>query len=56
MKVIRLEPQGYCNGVKNALATAYNALASSSYPRPIYLLGSIIHNQIVINDSPEPFF
>lgn len=50
MKVIRLEPQGYCNGVKNALATAYNALASSSYPRPIYLLGSIIHNQIVIND------
>lgn len=50
MKIIRLEPQGYCNGVKNALKVVQDILNSSIYPRPIYLLGSIIHNKFVIEE------
>ncbi|MDE7106071.1 MAG: 4-hydroxy-3-methylbut-2-enyl diphosphate reductase [Anaeroplasmataceae bacterium] len=50
MIINRLTPQGYCSGVKNALNIAYEALSSSTYPKPIYLLGSIIHNQRVIED------
>lgn len=50
MIINKLTPQGYCSGVKNALYIAYTALSSSTYPKPIYLLGSIIHNQRVIED------
>lgn len=53
MKINKLTPQGYCSGVKNALQIAYEVLSSSTYPRPIYLLGSIIHNQNVIADLKE---
>ena len=53
MKINKLTPQGYCSGVKNALKIAYEVLSSSNYPRPIYLLGSIIHNQNVILDLKE---
>ncbi len=50
MIINRIEPQGYCGGVKKALEEVYKALNSASIPRPIYLLGSIIHNQHVIED------
>ena len=53
MIINKLTPQGYCSGVKNALKIAYEVLSSSNYPRPIYLLGSIIHNQNVIADLKE---
>ncbi|MCM1130526.1 MAG: 4-hydroxy-3-methylbut-2-enyl diphosphate reductase [Roseburia sp.] len=53
MKINKLTPQGYCSGVKNALKIAYEVLSSPNYPRPIYLLGSIIHNQNVISDLKE---
>lgn len=53
MKIIRLEPQGYCSGVKNALTMAYQAMENLDLPRPIYLLGSIIHNKTVIEDFKE---
>ncbi|MDE6661063.1 MAG: 4-hydroxy-3-methylbut-2-enyl diphosphate reductase [Anaeroplasmataceae bacterium] len=53
MIINKLTPQGYCSGVKNALKIAYEVLSSPSYPRPIYLLGSIIHNQNVIADLKE---
>ncbi|MDE6241653.1 MAG: 4-hydroxy-3-methylbut-2-enyl diphosphate reductase [Anaeroplasmataceae bacterium] len=53
MKINKLTPQGYCSGVKNALKIAYEVLTSPTYPRPIYLLGSIIHNQNVIEDLKE---
>lgn len=45
MKVIVLTPHGYCNGVKRALNIAKMALKDESTPRPIYLLGNIIHNK-----------
>lgn len=48
MKINKIEPRGYCQGVKNALAMAQNVLKDSSYPQPIYFLGSIIHNHEVV--------
>ncbi len=50
MKINKLSPQGYCGGVKNALNIAYKTLKDENCPKPIYLLGSIIHNKNVIED------
>lgn len=49
MKINLLKPQGYCKGVSNALKKLDEALLDKTLPRPIYLLGEIIHNDYVIN-------
>lgn len=45
MHVIDLTPRGYCHGVMNALAIVKKVIKTPSYPRPIYILGHIVHNQ-----------
>lgn len=50
MKINIITPQGYCGGVKNALNIVYKSIDDTSIPKPIYLLGSIIHNHHVIDD------
>lgn len=45
MHVIDLRPRGYCHGVLNALAIVKKVLKTPSYPRPIYVLGQIVHNK-----------
>lgn len=45
MKVIDLTPRGYCHGVLNAMAMVKKVIKTPSYPRPIYVLGQIVHNQ-----------
>ena len=45
MKVIDLTPRGYCHGVLNALAMVKKVIKTESYPRPIYVLGQIVHNE-----------
>ncbi|MBE0701380.1 MAG: 4-hydroxy-3-methylbut-2-enyl diphosphate reductase [Acholeplasmataceae bacterium] len=45
MKVIDLTPRGYCHGVLNALAIVKKVIRDESYPRPIYVLGQIVHNK-----------
>lgn len=52
-KVIKLEPQGFCGGVRNALNIAYKTLENDSTLKPIYLLGNLIHNSFVIKDLNE---
>lgn len=47
MIINRIEPQGYCQGVINALKIINEALKDNN---KIYSLGSIIHNAHVIND------
>ncbi len=44
MNVIDLTPRGYCHGVLNALAMVKKVIRTESYPRPIYILGQIVHN------------
>ena len=49
MKINKINPQGYCGGVTRALKIMDKALADPLLPRPIYCLGSVIHNSHVID-------
>ncbi|NGP43537.1 4-hydroxy-3-methylbut-2-enyl diphosphate reductase [Bacillaceae bacterium SIJ1] len=44
MKVIKIAPRGYCYGVVDAMVIAKNAAMDKTLPRPIYILGMIVHN------------
>lgn len=47
MKVLKITPRGYCYGVVDAMIIARNAAMDTSLPRPIYILGMIVHNKHV---------
>lgn len=47
MTISKLNPHGYCGGVTNALNKAKNALGNPNTKKPIYMIGKIIHNDIV---------
>ncbi|ASS91939.1 4-hydroxy-3-methylbut-2-enyl diphosphate reductase [Aeribacillus pallidus] len=47
MEVIKISPRGYCYGVVDAMVIAKNAAMDKSLPRPIYILGMIVHNKHV---------
>lgn len=47
MNVIKISPRGYCYGVVDAMVIAQNAAMDKSLPRPIYILGMIVHNKHV---------
>ncbi|HHW36910.1 MAG TPA: 4-hydroxy-3-methylbut-2-enyl diphosphate reductase [Bacillales bacterium] len=47
MEVLKIAPRGYCYGVVDAMVIAQNAALDKSLPRPIYILGMIVHNQHV---------
>lgn len=45
MKVIDLRPRGYCHGVVRALQMVKKVIQDETYPRPIHILGLIVHNK-----------
>lgn len=47
MEVIKIAPRGYCYGVVDAMVIAQNAVRDPNLPRPIYILGMIVHNSHV---------
>lgn len=47
MKVIKVTPRGYCYGVVDAMVIARNAAMDPTLPRPIYILGMLVHNSHV---------
>ena len=47
MKVLKITPRGYCYGVVDAMIIARNAALDKTLPRPIYILGMIVHNKHV---------
>lgn len=49
MEIINISPRGYCYGVVDAMIIARNASLDESLPRPIYILGMIVHNEHVTN-------
>lgn len=53
MKVIRISPRGYCYGVVDAMVLARQAAKDPSLPRPIYILGMIVHNKHVTDAFEE---
>ncbi len=48
MKVIKIAPRGYCYGVVDAMTLATQAARQKDLPRPIYILGMIVHNAYVV--------
>lgn len=53
MHVIKISPRGYCYGVVDAMVIARNAALDKSLPRPIYILGMIVHNKHVTDAFEE---
>ncbi|MHB1681641.1 MAG: 4-hydroxy-3-methylbut-2-enyl diphosphate reductase [Bacilli bacterium] len=48
MKVIKIAPRGYCYGVVDAMVLASQVAKRTDLPRPVYILGMIVHNQFVV--------
>ncbi|GAJ99121.1 4-hydroxy-3-methylbut-2-enyl diphosphate reductase [Geomicrobium sp. JCM 19055] len=53
MEVMKITPRGYCYGVVDAMVIARQAANDKSLPRPIYILGMIVHNQHVTDAFEE---
>jgi 4-hydroxy-3-methylbut-2-enyl diphosphate reductase len=53
MEVIKISPRGYCYGVVDAMVLAKQAAANLNLPRPIYILGMIVHNKHVVDAFNE---
>src|SRR5581483_8713168 len=45
MRVIKISPRGYCYGVVDAIQMAKRVARDPGVPRPIYVLGQIVHNR-----------
>jgi 4-hydroxy-3-methylbut-2-enyl diphosphate reductase len=50
MEVIRVTPRGYCYGVVDAMEMARKAARDPSLPRPIYIVGQIVHNRFAVEE------
>ncbi|WP_282937071.1 4-hydroxy-3-methylbut-2-enyl diphosphate reductase [Paenibacillus sp. RC67] len=47
MDVMKITPRGYCYGVVDAMALAMQTAKNLNLPRPIFILGMIVHNSHV---------
>ena len=50
MEIVKISPRGYCYGVVDALTMARKAAKDPTLPRPIYIIGQIIHNRHAIDE------
>lgn len=48
MDVVKITPRGYCYGVVDAIQMVKQVARDPSVPRPIYILGLIVHNHHVV--------
>jgi 4-hydroxy-3-methylbut-2-en-1-yl diphosphate reductase len=53
MEIVKIAPRGYCYGVVDAMVIAQNAVKDKNLPRPIYILGMIVHNKHVTEAFKE---
>lgn len=63
MKITKLIPQGICKGVARAITIVNNELNNKDIKKPIYMLGSLVHNKkimqsfidkgIILVDDPD---
>lgn len=53
MEVIKISPRGYCYGVVDALQVVRQVAKDPSHPRPIYIIGQIIHNRHAIEELTQ---
>jgi len=50
MEVIKISPRGYCYGVVDALQLVRQTAKDTTVPRPIYIVGQIVHNRHAIEE------
>ncbi len=50
MEVIKISPRGYCYGVVDALQLVRQTAKNPDVPRPIYVIGQIVHNRHAIEE------
>jgi 4-hydroxy-3-methylbut-2-enyl diphosphate reductase len=50
MEVIKISPRGYCYGVVDALQMVRQVARDPQQPRPIYIIGQIVHNRHAIEE------
>lgn len=53
LEVLKISPRGYCYGVVDAMVMARQAAQNLDLPRPIYILGMIVHNSHVTNSFED---
>ncbi len=53
MEVVKISPRGYCYGVVDAMVLALQTARNLDLPRPIYILGMIVHNSHVTTSFEE---
>ena len=53
MEVIKISPRGYCYGVVDALQIVRQAAKDPALPRPIYIIGQIVHNRHAIEELTQ---
>jgi len=44
LEIVKISPRGYCYGVVDAMVLALQTVKNENMPRPIYILGMIVHN------------
>lgn len=50
MEVIKVSPRGYCYGVVDAMQIARTAVKDPTLPRPIHIVGLIVHNRFAVDE------
>lgn len=50
MDVIKVTPRGYCYGVVDAIELVKQTARNPNVPRPIYILGLIVHNRHIVEE------
>lgn len=50
MDVIKVTPRGYCYGVVEAMEIARKASKDPAIPRPIFIIGLIVHNRFAVEE------
>lgn len=53
MDIIKVTPRGYCYGVVDAMKIARQAARDPSLPRPIYIIGQIVHNRFAVEELTQ---
>ncbi|TVX98355.1 4-hydroxy-3-methylbut-2-enyl diphosphate reductase [Cohnella terricola] len=53
MEVVKISPRGYCYGVVDAMVLAIQTARNLELPRPIHILGMIVHNSHVTEAFKE---
>lgn len=50
MDIIKVTPRGYCYGVVDAMEIARKAAKDPTLPRPLYIIGLIVHNRFAVDE------